>query len=316
MGLIEYACTVERAQNNDMAKPIILAVDDDVSVLETVVQDLRRKYGQEHRVLRAASGHAALDVCRQLRDRGDIVALFLSDQRMPGMTGVDFLEQVITLYPDAKRVLLTAYADTEAAIRAINSAKIHYYLTKPWDPPEDRLYPVLDDLLGSWQDGYRPPFEGIRVIGPRWSLRDHQVRDFLTRNQVPYVWLDPEHSDEALQLLSRYKLDEHKLPAVLFADGSALAQPSQVELAAKIGLHVTAERDFYDVVIVGAGMAGLAAAVYAGSEGLRALLLEPEAPGGQAGSSSRIENYLGFPTGISGAELAKRALRQATRFGT
>ena len=299
-----------------MGKPIILAVDDDISVLEAVVQDLRRQYGATYRILRAGSGQAALDTCGQLLDRRDSVALFLSDQRMPGMTGVEFLEKAQLLYPDAKRALLTAYADTEAAIRAINSAKIHYYLTKPWDPPEERLYPVLDDLLGSWQDGYRPPFEGIRVIGPRWSLRDHQVRDFLTRNQVPYVWLDPEHNDEALQLLAHYNLDEHKLPAVLFADGSALAQPTQVELAAKIGLHVTAERDFYDVVIVGAGMAGLAAAVYAGSEGLRALLLEPEAPGGQAGSSSRIENYLGFPAGISGAELAKRALLQANKFGT
>jgi thioredoxin reductase (NADPH) len=299
-----------------MGKPIILAVDDDISVLEAVVQDLRRQYGATYRILRAGSGQAALDTCGQLLERRDSVALFLSDQRMPGMTGVEFLEKAQVLYPEAKRALLTAYADTEAAIRAINSAKIHYYLTKPWDPPEERLYPVLDDLLGSWQDGYKPPFEGIRVIGPRWSLRDHQVRDFLTRNQVPYVWLDPEQSDEALQLLGRYELDEHKLPAVLFADGSALAQPSQVELAAKIGLHVTAERDFYDVVIVGAGMAGLAAAVYATSEGLRTLLVEPDAPGGQAGSSSRIENYLGFPTGISGAELAKRAYLQASRFGT
>jgi thioredoxin reductase (NADPH) len=299
-----------------MAKPIILAVDDDISVLEAVVQDLRRKYGATYRILRAGSGQAALDTCAQLLERGDSVALFLSDQRMPGMTGVEFLEKAQRLCPEAKRALLTAYADTEAAIRAINSAKIHYYLTKPWDPPEERLYPVLDDLLGSWRQGYKPPFEGIRVIGPRWSLQDHQVRDFLTRNQVPYVWLDPEQNDEALQLLARYKLDEHKLPAVLFADGSSLAQPTQVELAAKIGLHVTAERDFYDVVIVGAGMAGLAAAVYATSEGLRALLVEPDAPGGQAGSSSRIENYLGFPTGISGAELAKRAYLQAQRFGT
>jgi thioredoxin reductase (NADPH) len=299
-----------------MGKPVILAVDDDISVLEAVVQDLRRQYGPTYRILRAGSGQAALDTCKQLLDRGDSVALFLSDQRMPGMAGVEFLEKAQTLYPDAKRALLTAYADTEAAIRAINSAKIHYYLTKPWDPPEERLYPVLDDLLGSWQQGYKPPYEGLRVIGPRWSLKDHQVRDFLTRNQVPYVWLDPEQNDEALQLLTRYKLDEHKLPAVLFADGSSLAQPSQTELAAKIGLHMTAERDFYDVVIVGAGMAGLAAAVYATSEGLRALLVEPEAPGGQAGSSSRIENYLGFPTGISGAELAKRAFLQASRFGT
>ncbi len=299
-----------------MGKPVLLAVDDDVSVLEAVVQDLRRQYGATYRILRAASGQAALDTCSQLLDRGDSVALFLSDQRMPGMTGVEFLEKAQMLYPEAKRALLTAYADTEAAIRAINSAKIHYYLTKPWDPPEERLYPVLDDLLGSWREGYKPPFEGLRVIGPRWSLKDHQVRDFLSRNQVPYVWLDPEQNDEALQLLARYKLDEHKLPAVLFADGSSLAQPSQTELAAKIGLHVTAERDFYDVVIIGAGMAGLAAAVYATSEGLRAILVEPEAPGGQAGSSSRIENYLGFPTGISGAELAKRAFLQASRFGT
>jgi len=299
-----------------MGKPVILAVDDDISVLEAVVQDLRRQFGAAYRILRAGSGQAALDTCRQLLERGDSVALFLSDQRMPGMSGVEFLEKAQLLYPDAKRALLTAYADTEAAIRAINSAKIHYYLTKPWDPPEEKLYPALADLLGSWREGYRPPFEGIRVIGPRWSLQDHRVRDFLTRNQVPYVWLDPERSEEALHLLARYKLDEHKLPAVLFADGSSLAQPSQTELATKIGLHVTAERDFYDVVIVGAGLAGLAAAVYATSEGLRTLLIEPEAPGGQAGSSSRIENYLGFPTGISGAELAKRAFIQASRFGT
>jgi thioredoxin reductase (NADPH) len=299
-----------------MAKPVIIAVDDDISVLEAVVQDLRRHYGAGYRVMRAASGQAALDTCSQLVERGDSVALFLSDQRMPGMTGVEFLERAQVVYPDAKRALLTAYADTEAAIRAINSAKIHYYLTKPWDPPEERLYPVLDDLLGSWREGYKPPFEGVRVIGPRWSLKDHQVRDFLSRNQVPYLWLDPEQSDEALQLLNKFKLDEHKLPAVLFADGTSLVQPSQTELAAKIGLHMEAERDFYDVVIVGAGMAGLAAAVYATSEGLRALLIEPEAPGGQAGSSSRIENYLGFPTGISGAELAKRAFIQASRFGT
>jgi thioredoxin reductase (NADPH) len=299
-----------------MGKPVILAVDDDVSVLEAVVQDLRRQYGATYRILRAGSGQAALDTSRQLLDRGDSIALFLSDQRMPGMTGVEFLEQVQSIYPEAKRALLTAYADTEAAIRAINTAKIHYYLTKPWDPPEERLYPVLDDLLGSWREGYKPPFEGIRVIGPRWSLEDHQVRDFLSRNQIPYVWLDPDQNDEAPQLLAKYKLDEHRLPALLFADGSSLVRPSQTELATRIGLHVTAERDFYDVVIVGAGLAGLAAAVYATSEGLRALLIEPDAPGGQAGSSSRIENYLGFPTGVSGAELAKRAYIQASRFGT
>src|ERR1700761_7100228 len=229
MGLIEYACTVERAQNNDMAKPIILAVDDDVSVLETVVQDLRRKYGQEHRVLRAASGHAALDVCRQLRDRGDIVALFLSDQRMPGMTGVDFLEQVITLYPDAKRVLLTAYTDTEAAIRAINSARIHYYLTKPWDPPEDKLYPVLDDLLAVWNDGHKPAYDGLQLISARWGAGDHETRNFLSRNLIPFKWLDPEKNPECLELLCEKQLDDAKLPVVLFPDGSALVRPSMTE---------------------------------------------------------------------------------------
>jgi thioredoxin reductase (NADPH) len=298
-----------------MPKPVILAVDDDVSVLEAVIQDLRRQYGANYRILRAGSGQAALDTCTQLQQRGDVVALCLSDQRMPGMSGVEFLERAQTIYPDAKRALLTAYADTEAAIKAINTAKIHYYLTKPWDPPEEKLYPVLDDLLEDWKQDYRPPFEGLRVIGPRWSAKDHQVRDFLSRNQIPYVWLDPERSDEAIQLLDRYKLDDRKLPAVLFADGSSLIQPTQTELAARIGLRTQAEKDFYDVVIVGAGPAGLAAAVYAASEGLKALVIEPEAPGGQAGSSSRIENYLGFPSGLSGADLARRAYVQASRFG-
>lgn len=298
-----------------MGKPVILAVDDDVSVLEAVVQDLRRKYGSEYRILRAASGQAALDTCQQLQQRGDAVALFLSDQRMPGMSGVDFLEKSQQIYPEAKRALLTAYADTEAAIRAINTAKIHYYLTKPWDPPEEQLYPVLDDLLENWTEKYRPIFEGIRVVGPRWSALDFQVRDFLSRNQVPYEWLDPERDSKAFELLTRYKLDDRKLPAVLFSDGSSLVQPSQTALAEKVGLRTHAERDFYDLVVVGAGPAGLAAAVYATSEGLRTLVVEPEAPGGQAGSSSRIENYLGFPSGLSGADLARRAYVQASRFG-
>lgn len=298
-----------------MGKPVILAVDDDVSVLEAVIQDLRRQYGANYRILRAASGQAALDTCAQLQQRGDAVALFLSDQRMPGMSGVDFLEKAQTLYPDAKRALLTAYADTEAAIKAINTAKIHYYLTKPWDPPEERLYPVLDDLLGSWNEGYKPPFEGLRVIGPRWTQQDHQVRDFLSRNQVPYVWLDPEKNSEAVELMARFKIDSARLPAVLFPDGSSLMRPSQTELASRIGLRTQAEKDFYDLVIIGAGPAGLGSAVYGASEGLKTLVIEPEAPGGQAGSSSRIENYLGFPSGISGADLARRAYIQASRFG-
>jgi thioredoxin reductase (NADPH) len=298
-----------------MGKPVILAVDDDVSVLEAVVQDLRRQYGATYRILRAASGQAALDTCAQLKQRGDAVALFLSDQRMPGMSGVDFLERATLLYPLAKRALLTAYADTEAAIRAINSAKINYYLTKPWDPPEEKLYPVLDDLLELWNQGYKPPFEGIRVVGTRWSLQDYQVRDFLSRNQVPYIWLDPEESDEAKQLLRQFSLDDRKLPAVLFQDGGSLVQPTQTELASRIGLSTQAQKDFYDLIVVGAGPGGLAAAVYGSSEGLRCLLIEDEAPGGQAGSSSRIENYLGFPAGVSGADLARRAYVQASRFG-
>ena len=298
-----------------MARPILLAVDDDVSVLEAVVQDLRRQYGSVYRIMRAASGPSALDTLGQLKARQEPVALLLSDQRMPGMTGVEFLEAAIAIYPNARRVLLTAYADTEAAIRAINSARIHYYLTKPWDPPEERLYPVLNDLLETWKEGYKPPFEGVRVVGPRYTLRDHQVRDFLSRNQVPYVWLDPEQNAEGVDLLARFKLDDHKLPVVLFGDGSYLVQPGQMELAGKIGLRTQAAKEFYDLVVIGAGLAGLAAAVYGASEGLRTLVIEDEAPGGQAGSSSRIENYLGFPEGLSGQQLAERALIQATRFG-
>jgi thioredoxin reductase (NADPH) len=297
-----------------MGKPVILAVDDDASVLEAVIQDLRRKYGAGYRILRAGSGQAALDTCVQLEQRGDAVAMFLSDQRMPGMSGVDFLEKAQKFYPEAKRALLTAYADTEVAIRAINTAKIHYYLTKPWDPPEEQLYPVLDDLLEAWNEGYRPPFEGLRVVGPRWSLQDHQVREFLSRNQIPYVWLDPERDGEAFELLTRYKLDDHHLPAVLFPDGSSLVQPDQQALAEKVGLSTHAASEFYDLVVIGAGPAGLAAAVYGTSEGLHTLVIEPEAPGGQAGSSSRIENYLGFPSGLSGADLARRAYVQASRF--
>jgi thioredoxin reductase (NADPH) len=298
-----------------MAKPVILAVDDDVSVLEMVVQDLRRQYGANYRIQRAASGQAALDTCDQLKKRGDVVALFVSDQRMPGMSGVEFLGKAMQFYPDAKRALLTAYADTEAAIQAINTAKINYYLTKPWDPPEERLYPVLNDLLETWKEGYQPPFEGLRVLGPRYTLRDHQVRDFLSRNRVPYVWLDPEQSADGADLLTRFKLDDHKLPVVLFGDGSYLVQPGQMELANKIGLRTQAKNEFYDLVIIGAGPAGLAAAVYGASEGLRTLVIDNGTPGGQAGSSSRIENYLGFPEGISGQLLAERALIQATRLG-
>jgi thioredoxin reductase (NADPH) len=298
-----------------MTRPILFAVDDDVSVLEAVVQDLRRQYGSTYRVVRAASGQAALDTLKQLKAREEDVALLLSDQRMPGMTGVEFLQAAQAIFPEARRVLLTAYADTEAAIRAINTARIHYYLTKPWDPPEEKLYPVLDDLLQDWNAGYQPKFEGLRVIGHRWSLKDHQLRSFLSRNHVPYRWLDAAASDDAQQLLRERSLDPEALPVVLFADGSALVDPEQEMLAARVGLRTQAAEDFYDIVVVGAGPAGLAAAVYGASEGLKTLVIEPDAPGGQAGSSSRIENYLGFPSGISGADLGRRAHMQGVRFG-
>jgi thioredoxin reductase (NADPH) len=298
-----------------MARPIVLAVDDDVSVLEAVVQDLRRQYGSEYRVMRAASGQAALDTLAQVKARQEPVALIVSDQRMPGMTGVDFLEHARDLYPDARRVLLTAYADTEAAIRAINSARIHYYLNKPWDPPEEKLYPVLNDLLEDWKAGYRPPFEGLRVLGNRWSLQDHRLRTFLSRNHVPYRWLDIAGNEEALKLLTEKQLTAEQLPAVLFADGTQLANADPDTLAARVGLRTQATQEFYDMTVVGAGPAGLAAAVYGASEGLKTLVIEPEAPGGQAGSSSRIENYLGFPAGVTGEDLGRRAHIQATRFG-
>jgi thioredoxin reductase (NADPH) len=298
-----------------MARPILLAVDDDVSVLEAVVQDLRRQYGATYRIMRAASGQAGLDTLTQLKTRQEPVALLMSDQRMPGMTGVEFLERAQEIYPESRRVLLTAYADTEVAIRAINTARIHYYLTKPWDPPEERLYPVLADLLEDWQAGYQPPFEGLRVIGHRWSLRDHNVRNFLSQNHVPYRWLDIASNEEALKLLKDAALDPDRLPVVLFSDGSALVDPEPEILAARVGLRVQATQEFYDMVVVGAGPAGLAAAVYGASEGLHTLVIEPEAPGGQAGSSSRIENYLGFPSGVTGADLGRRAHTQATRFG-
>jgi thioredoxin reductase (NADPH) len=298
-----------------MARPNLLAVDDDVSVLEAVVQDLRRQYGAEYRVMRAASGQAALDTLQILKTRQEPVSLLLSDQRMPGMTGVEFLERAKDLYPHAKRVLLTAYADTEAAIRAINSARIHYYLTKPWDPPEEKLYPVLTDLLDDWKAGYRPPFEGLRVIGNRWALNDYKVRDFLSRNHVPYRWLDAATSEDARKLVEERHVTPEQLPAVLFADGSLLTEATPDALAGKVGLSTQATQEFYDMVVVGAGPAGLAAAVYGASEGLKTLVIEPEAPGGQAGSSSRIENYLGFPAGITGADLGRRAHTQASRFG-
>lgn len=299
-----------------MAKPIILAVDDDPAVLQAVVRDLRQQYGARFRIVRADSGLAALDAVEKLKLRNEYVALFLSDQRMPELSGVSFLEQACKTFPTAKRVLLTAYADTNAAIDAINTAQLDYYLLKPWDPPEEKLYPVLDDLIEDWQAIFKPEFQGVKVISDRWSAQSHSIRDFLAQNQIPYRWLDIERAAEARQFVApANRTTDAGLPLVLLPDGSRLTQPSTRELAEKIGLKTRAERLFYDLIIVGAGPAGLAAAVYGASEGLQTMLIERKAPGGQAGTSSRIENYLGFPVGLSGADLARRAVTQAKRFG-
>jgi thioredoxin reductase (NADPH) len=301
-----------------MTKPVLLTVDDDAEVLRAVERDLRRRYGERYRVLRADSGAVALETLKGLKRRNDSVGLLLADQRMPQMTGVEFLGQAKEFFPNAKRVLLTAYADTEAAIQAINSAKIQHYLLKPWDPPEEHLYPVLDDLLEDWMASYRPPFEGVRVLGTRWSPHSYAIRDFLTRNQSPYEWIDVETAEqnaEVRRLMKAAGAEASNLPMVLFPDGSSLADPSTAQLAEKLGLRVRPEMAFYDLVIVGGGPAGLAAAVYGASEGLRTVLIEMEAPGGQAGMSSRIENYLGFPSGLSGGDLARRGVAQARRFG-
>ncbi|MDQ3891594.1 MAG: response regulator, partial [Actinomycetota bacterium] len=297
-----------------MAKPVILAVDDDPQVLRAVERDLRRKYAREYRVLRADSGESALDALDKLKLRGDPVALFLVDQRMPRMTGVEFLEKAVEMFPEAKRDLLTAYADTDAAIRAINEVGLDYYLQKPWDPPEEHLYPILDDQLDDWQADFKPPFEGVRVVGDRWSPDSHRIRDFLARNRVPYRWLDVESSEEARQILERLDHGTPKLPVVVFQEGSHLEAPDNREVAERIGLRTRAERPFYDLLIIGGGPSGLAAAVYGASEGLKTVLIEREAPGGQAGTSSFIENYLGFPHGLKGSELARRAVDQARKF--
>jgi thioredoxin reductase (NADPH) len=301
-----------------MPSPAILTVDDEPEVLRAVERDLRRKYGKQYRILGADSGASALELLGQLKARGDSVALLLADQRMPQMSGLEFLGESMQIFPLAKRALLTAYADTNAAIAAINTAKVHYYLLKPWDPPEEKLYPVLDDLLDDWQADYRPPYQGMRVLGTRWSPTSHQLKDFLGRNQVPYQWTDVEAAapDPEIQaLLPSVDLKTATLPVVIMPGGEVLTNPDVDTLAGKIGLNTRAQTDFYDFVIVGGGPAGLAAAVYGASEGLKTLLIERSAPGGQAGMSSRIENYLGFPSGLTGEDLARRAVTQAKRFG-
>ncbi|HEX6281929.1 MAG TPA: FAD-dependent oxidoreductase [Nitrososphaera sp.] len=349
-------------------KPVLLTVDDDPHVLRAIERDLRQQYGSRFRIIKADSGQKALELVKQLKLRNETLALLLVDQRMPQMSGVAFLEQAMNIFPDAKRVLLTAYADTEAAIRSINKAKIDYYLMKPWDPPQEILYPILDDLLDDWWASFKHPFEGIRVIGLRWSPKSYEVKYFLARNGIPYQWLDFEADEEARRLVSyvestskskhsdltnattttnsSFSVSDHNktennnnniasssrlasslsyspssyssslhLPLVIFPDGSHIEEPSSSELAEKIGLKTRAQMRFYDLIIIGAGPAGLSAAVYGASEGLNTLLIERQAPGGQAGMSSNIENYLGFPTGLTGSNLARRAVAQAARFG-
>jgi thioredoxin reductase (NADPH) len=300
-----------------MPKPVLLTVDDDPDVLRAVERDLRSRYADRYRILRAASGPEAMSTLEQLHARHEAVALMLADQRMPDLDGVGFLAQATELFPSAKRALLTAYADTTAAINAINDAKVHYFLMKPWDPPEENLYPALDDLLNDWADSYHPPYEGIRVLGMRWSPRAYELRNFLARNHVPYQWVDVELTADSTTkaLLTNEKGETQPLPLIIFPDGTRLSDPAPLSVAQKIGLRTHADVEFYDLAIIGGGPAGLAAAVYGASEGLKTVMIEREAPGGQAGLSSRIENYLGFPAGLSGQDLARRAVVQATRFG-
>jgi thioredoxin reductase (NADPH) len=298
-----------------MAKPVILTVDDDPMVLNAVGRDLRTRYGQDYRIVPINLGSAALDFVKQLQGRDETLALFLVDQRMPQMTGVEFLEKALDYYPEAKKVLLTAYADTEAAINSINRVGLDYYLMKPWDPPEERLYPVLDELLSEWKAGARLPYEGIRLAGTLWSSASHSIRDFLTRHLIPYQWLDVDSDARARTLVEEHNQGVLKIPTLFLPDGTVIVEPTLRDLADKLGLKTMPSLPFYDLVIIGSGPAGLSAAVYASSEGLSCLVIERGTPGGQAGSSPRIDNYLGFPNGISGSELARRAMIQARRLG-
>lgn len=298
-----------------MKLPIIFVIDDDAQVLRAITRDLRNRFKADYRIVSTDSATEALAFLEDARAKDEMLALFLSDQRMPEMLGVDFLEKARKIYPDAKRALLTAYSDTEAAIRAINEVRLDYYLMKPWDPPEEKLYPVLEELLSDWQANFKPDFHAIKVVGYQFSSATHAVKSFLAGNMIPYAWLDLEASKEANELFVFNKLTVTELPAIFFEDGTVLKNPSIAELAEKAGKKSRADQTMYDVVIIGAGPAGLAAAVYGASEGLKTLLIEKHAPGGQAGTSSRIENYLGFPTGLSGGELTRRAVAQASRFG-
>jgi thioredoxin reductase (NADPH) len=312
---MEAGTVDEQQDGSGPRRPAIVAVDDEPAVLAAVARDLRRRFGDRYRVMRAGSGAEALDLLKQVRVRGEQVALLVADQRMPGLSGTEYLVQARELVPEAKRVLLTAYADTEAAIQAINEVDLDYYLLKPWDPPEEQLYPVVEDLLTTWEAGAALESGGVRVIGHRFSKESHDVRDFLARNRVPMRWMDIERDSEARELLTVVGADAERLPVAVLADGAVLERPTAFELAERLGISAQPAGDHYDLVIVGGGPAGLAAAVYGASEGLRTVLVEREAPGGQAGQSSRIENYLGFPAGLSGSDLARRATDQARRLG-
>ncbi|MCX2485442.1 response regulator [Pedobacter sp. MR2016-24] len=298
-----------------MNRPIIFTIDDDPQVLRAISRDLKKQYGNEYKILSTTSANEALESITELKNSDDVVALFLCDQRMPEMEGVEFLEKAIKIFPEAKRVLLTAYSDTAAAIRAINDVRLDYYLVKPWDPPEDKLYPVINDLLDDWQSDYVPEFKGIKVVGFQFSPQSHLIKDYLASNLIPYRWLDIQKNPDAAEYLQINKLVHADLPLVFFEDGTFLIKPSIKDIAAKIGKNSQVIHDIYDVVIIGAGPAGMAAAVYGASEGLKTLMIERKAPGGQAGTSSRIENYLGFPAGLSGADLTRRAISQAERLG-
>jgi thioredoxin reductase (NADPH) len=297
-----------------MKKPVIFLVDDEELVLKAIRRDIRKEFRQDYRVMATPSAQEALDSLTELKKKNQTVALFLSDQRMPEMLGVEFLERAKQAFPAAKRALLTAYSDIDAAIKAINDVQLDYYLTKPWNPPEEKLLPVLRDLLKDWQANYHPDYDGLRVIGFQWSPRSHEVKDYLSGNLFPYQWLDVETSAKAKELVALHGVEHKNLPALVFEDGSLAINPTIEDIATKLGRKIQAGKNLYDVVIIGAGPSGLAAAVYGGSEGLNTLLIEKRAPGGQAGTSSRIENYLGFPSGLSGADLARRAITQATRF--
>lgn len=298
-----------------MKKPILFTVDDDPQVLRAVVRDLRSQYGNDYRILSTTSAKEALASLVDLKNKNEVIALFLSDQRMPEMLGVEFLHQAMALFPDAKRVLLTAYSDTEAAIRAINEVQLDYYLLKPWDPPQEKMFPALNDLLEEWQSKHIPLFQGIRIVGFQWSPRSHDIKDFLSGNLIPYQWMDVETDEAGKEIIGINNIAHKDLPVVFFEDGSFLTNPSLQAVGEKTGMRSKASKTMYDVTIIGAGPSGLAAAVYGGSEGLNTAMIEKRAPGGQAGTSSRIENYLGFPNGLSGAELSRRAITQATRFG-